>query len=78
MGMLQVDVHPSEVGLDADRLRRVADFAGASVAGDQHVGAHHVTVLHERPGEVGHALQAVGIQAHLGGMDVDRQTSHGG
>ncbi len=50
----------------------------ASVACDQHVGAHHVTVLHERPGEVGHTLQAVGIQAHLGGMDVDRQDSHGG
>ena len=49
----------------------------AAVAGNQHVGAHHVAVVHEGPGEVGHPPKAGGIQAYLGGMDVDRQHSHG-
>ena len=47
------------------------------MAGDQHIGAHHVTVLHEGPCEVGHAPEAVCIHADLRGMDVDLQHFHG-
>ena len=48
MGILQVDVHPSEVGLDADRLRRVADFAGAFVEDGHMVGTDVLVARHGR------------------------------
>ena len=46
MEMLQVDVHPSEVGMDADRLGRVADFAGAFVEDGHMVGTDVLVARH--------------------------------
>ncbi|MEE2630537.1 MAG: serine hydrolase domain-containing protein, partial [Actinomycetota bacterium] len=48
MGILPVDVHPSEVGLDADRLQRVADFAGAFVEDGHMVGTDVLVARHGR------------------------------
>ena len=48
MEMLQVDVHPSEVGMDADRLGRVADFAGAFVEDGHMVGTDVLVARHGR------------------------------
>mgnify|MGYP001467989627 FL=1 len=48
MEMLQIDVHPSEVGMDADRLGRVADFAGAFVEDGHMVGTDVLVARHGR------------------------------
>ena len=48
MGVLPVDVHPSEVGLDATRLGRVADFARAFVDDGHMVGTDVLVARHGR------------------------------